>query len=140
MSQSRQSPFTPSRYGRRQSLYPSPTASYSASVLSPGPSHAGLPGLAEKPYISRSGHDDTEREGQQYDVCSSYSARRSSLTSLHKAQGGHGQGGGSTKAHPHKWWKLGPSSIASTTPRRNSNSSVKLIPPRITKTQYPENV
>jgi len=153
------SPFASPRYARRQSLYPSPSTSYSTSALcSAGPGlhqgHQQGPSIA----INKGGGDENndhhhrfgyqgmnsdDREGNEGDVCQSYSSRRSSLTST--SQQGLNKHSGSN-AHPHKWWKpfsLAPSSVsARTAVRRNSNStsSVKLVPPRITKTQYPENV
>lgn len=144
----RSSPYASPRYGRRQSLIPSPC--YSTSVLSPGHSSnsspweggRGLPKLAvEDSSDDRDRERDRENaEQQNADVCPSYSARRSSLNSLNQAK----YTSGSTSGHPHKWWKpfnYAPSTISNRNARRNSGtSSVKLIPPRITKTQYPENV
>jgi hypothetical protein len=155
------SPFSSPRYARRQSLYPSPSSSYSNSALcsnqitpsialnlmSPSKSGAdenngGGNGRNNDRFGYQGMNSDDREDHCDPDVCQSYSSRRSSLTSM--SQQGLNKSSSGQNTHPHKWWKpfsYAPSSVsARSAVRRNSNSSVKLVPPRITKTQYPENV
>ncbi len=83
-------------------------------------------------------HSEDDDPNQNQDVYYS-SSRRSSLTS--GQAGAKQQTKQPTISHPHKLWK--PFSFAPTTvsrTQRRNSTTAKMVPPRITKTQYPENV